>query len=159
MNVWLEESDSRHVTVVRWNLESHIIEQRRSMQQNEKNCSCLQKAESSETRKSVGSELVKRGPGQGSYKRQLLSIGFSRVQQLISTHLSTQLSAEEMHLRLVLAFLLLLLVSLSSCCISGWNGLKISGATAAYGSGDCLGTDDLTCGPATLDMSIDSGSG
>ena len=68
-----------------------------------------------------------------------------------------------MHLRLVLTFLLLLLVSLSSCCMKaleavGWNGLKISGATAEYGSGDCLGTDALTCGPATLDISI-SGSG
>ena len=66
-----------------------------------------------------------------------------------------------MHFQPLLTFLvlLLLLVSLSSCCMKalegvGWNGLEISGATAEYGSGDCLGSEDLTCGPATLDMSI-----
>ena len=67
-------------------------------------------------------------------------------------------AAEEMHLRLALTFLLLLL-SLSSCCMKalegvGWNGIQISGSTAEYGSGDCLQSDALTCGPATFDISI-----
>ena len=151
-------------------------------QQNQKNCSWLEKAQSSET-ESVGIPLM-----QICFKSHSLNVGlldlkhFSVKDQsqlfkvcyksgrfppslpsvpVVTSEKSSQSEiVEEMHLHhLPLLLLLLLLISFSSCCLKtleavGWNGFEISGSTAEYGSGDCLDSEALTCGPATFDMTI-----